>query len=468
LLAPQGRIRYQIPSVSMTIAVPARRTRVRWGVVLMAFLATAIAYVHRANLGVAAPSIRGEMGLSASAMGVLFGAFFWTYAAFMMPSGWFVDRIGPRIAYPAAVCAWSMVTAGCAIARGFLGLVGLRLLLGVAQAPAYPCNAKVVSEWFPQRERAFASSIFDSGSRLGNMLSFPVVGGIIGALGWRASFVITGSLGLIWTVAWLRVYRSPRRHLRISEAELAHIESDQTGPPATGDDAEPVPRWRDLFRYRTLWGMMLGFFCFNFVIYFFITWFPSYLIKERGFTLLNLSGYGMIPPAAAVLGGYAGGLVSDRLVRRGLSLTRARKIPIVGGMAVASSIALAVLAPSAGWALALLALSYSGLAFAAAGIWSLPADVAPSRRFVASIGGIQNCASNLAGVSSPLFVGYMVDRTGGFVAPLVTAGGLALLGALSYMVIVPRIAPLGTQGVGRPRRQLESTPAERRGSRTSS
>jgi MFS transporter, ACS family, D-galactonate transporter len=414
--------------------------------VMMAFLATTIAYVHRANLAVAAPVIQKEFGLGAGAMGLLLGGFFWTYAGFMMPSGWFVDRIGPRIAYAVAACGWSVATAACALVRGFGGLIGLRLLLGIGQAPAYPSNAKVVSEWFPRRERAFATSIFDSGSRVGNALSLPIVGGIIRSLGWRSSFVITGVLGLVWAAAWLRLYRSPRRHPWISPAELAYIEAGQPvdQDAAQAGDREPVPRWRDLFRYRTMWGMMLGFFFFNFVIYFFITWFPSYLIRERGFTLLKLGGYGMIPAGAAVFAGYAGGLVSDRLVRSGISLTLARKIPIVVGMALSSSIALAVMAPTAGWALALLALSFSGLAFAASGIWSLPADVAPSRRYVASIGGIQNCASNLAGVSSPAFVGFMVDRTGGFLVPLLVAGAVALLGAISYLVIVPRIAPLGT------------------------
>ncbi len=435
------------PGVSTTAALtdlPVRRTNVRFGMVGMAFLATAIAYIHRAGLGVAAPFIREDLGLSAGTMGFLLGVFFWTYAGFMMPAGWFVDRVGPRRAYAAALTVWSVVHAACGLARGLPGLVGLRLLLGMGQSPAYPANAKLVSQWFPRRERAFASAIFDSGSRVGNTLSLPIFGGLIGLFGWRIAFALTGALGLVWSLLWLALYRTPRQHRRVSPVELALIESDRAVDPGPAQD-RPRVRWRDLFRYRTLWGMMLGFFFFNFVIYFFITWFPSYLVKERGFTLLKLAGAGMLPPAAAVLAGYAGGLVSDRLVRRGVSLTRARKIPIVGGLALSSSIALAVLAPSAGWALALLALSYSGLAFAAAGIWSLPADVSPSPDHVASIGGIQNCASNVAGVVSPLFIGTMVDRTGGFLVPLLVAGALALAGALCYLLVVPAIAPLRPQ-----------------------
>jgi ACS family D-galactonate transporter-like MFS transporter len=420
---------------------PPARTRVRWLMVVMAFLATTINYVDRANLGVAAPSIQRDLGLTATQTGWILGAFFWTYAAFQLPSGWAVDRVGTRVIYALAVVWWSLFTAATAAARGFASLLGFRLLLGAGEAPAYPCNAKVVADWFPRQERAFATSIFDSGARVGTALSLPIVTAIIGTLGWRASFVITGLLGFVWAVAWAKVYRLPREHPWVSPGELAHIEAGQARSPDPAAPVAPLP-WRRLFGYRTVWGMMLGFFCLNFVIYFFITWFPTYLVRARGFTLLKLGSYGMIPPLAAVFGGYLGGLVSDRLAHSGMSLTWARKIPIVGGLLVSSCIGLAVKVPTAAWALALFALSYSGLTFAAASVWALPADVAPSRRHVGSIGGIQNFASNLAGIAITYYVGHVVDRTGSFVVALTVAGAFSLLGAFAYLVIVPEIAPL--------------------------
>jgi D-galactonate transporter len=408
----------------------------------MAFLATAINYVDRANLAVAMPYVQAELGLSPAASGALLGAFFWTYAAFQLPSGWFVDRVGARLAYAAAVTWWSLFTAVMAVASSFATLFGFRLMLGVGEAPAYPCNAKVVAEWFPRSERGLASGIFDSGARVGTALSLPIVTAIIAAFGWRTSFVITGALGLVWTVVWLRVYRRPREHARVSAAELAYIEAGQPPVPQNPAADEPTIGWRDLFRYRTVWGMMLGFFCLNFVVYFFITWFPTYLVRERGFTLLKLGIFGTFPALFAIVTGWAGGLVSDALVRRGKSLTVARKIPIVLGMVVSSSIALAVLVPSAGWALVLLALSYGSLTFAGACVWSLPGDVAPTPRHVGSISGIQNFASNLAGVCISTFVGVMLGRTGGFLIPLLVAGGFSLLGAVSYLFVVGEIAPL--------------------------
>jgi ACS family D-galactonate transporter-like MFS transporter len=422
------------------------KSRVRWMIIGMAFLGTAISYVDRANLGVAMPYVQRELGLGPTVTGLILGAFFWTYALFQLPSGWFVDRVGPRVAYTVAVTWWSLFTAATAAARGLGSLFGLRLLLGVGEAPAYPTNAKVVSEWFPRGERAFATSVFDSGARVGPALALPIVTVVISLLGWRASFIITGGLGLVWAAVWYRFYRHPSQHPWVSSQERAHIDDGritETHPP----DAAPHPiRWRDLFRYRNVWGMMLGFFCLSFVIYFFITWFPSYLIKARGFTLLKLGIYGSVPALVAIPCGYLGGLASDHLFRRGLGLTLARKIPIVAGMLTASSIALAVLVSSAALALALLALCYGGLAFAAASVWSLPSDVAPTPRHVASIGGIQNFASNLAGICISTFVGVMLEKTGGFVIPLVVAGAFALLGAFSYLVIVQTIEPLPVRG----------------------
>ncbi|HEV3031658.1 MAG TPA: MFS transporter [Polyangia bacterium] len=405
----------------------------------MAFLGTTINYIDRANLGVALPALKKEFGLSPETSGLILGAFFWTYAAFQLPSGWFVDKVGPRIAYTVAVVWWSIFTAATAIARGFTSLFGFRLLLGVGEAPAYPTNAKAVSEWFPKSERAFATSIYDSGARAGTVAALPLCTWIIKDYGWRTSFIVTGIVGVLWSAIWYAIYRHPSEHPRVSDTERAYILAGQAAQPAVRGPKVP---WRSLFRYRTIWGMMLGFFCLNFVIYFFVTWFPTYLRDGRGFTAVKTGLYGMIPGLFAMVAGYTGGKTSDFLVRRGFSLTKARKIPIVLGMAIASSIGLAVVVPSAMGAVALLALSYGGLCFAAASIWSLPADVAPTPQHVASIGGIQNFASNTAGILITYLIGKLLAKTGGFVAPLMMAGGFAILGALSYLFIVPEITPL--------------------------
>jgi sugar phosphate permease len=189
--------------------------------------------------------------------------------------------------------------------------------------------------------------------------------------------------------------------------------------------------------------MMLGFFCLNFVIYFFITWFPSYLVQTRGFSLKSLGTLGMIPALISIPGGWLGGIVSDALYKRGWSLTRARKTCMVGGMLLSSVITVSAFTTSTALMLASFGIAYGSLAFAAASIWSLPGDVAPTPDHVASIGGIQNFASNLAGIVITTFTGFMVQLTkGSFTVPLVVAGGFCVLGAFSYLVIVGKIEPL--------------------------
>ena len=422
-----------------------RRTNVRWAIVGMCFLGGSINYLDRSNLSVAMPDIAKEFGISHTLQGIILGAFFWTYAVFQLPSGHLVDRWGPRIMYTFAVLWWSVFTGLTAVATGIASLFGYRLGLGIGESAAYPASAKVVSTWFPKRERALATSIFDSGARFGTAIALPVVALIVTALSWQWSFVITGLIGVLWAIGWAAWYRDPHRNRHASAEELAYIadggahsSQDEAASGTTG----PVLRWRQLFRYRTVWGMMLGFFCLNFVIYFFITWFPSYLTDARGFSLLHTGIVGMIPPFVAMLGGWLGGWVSDRLYRRTGDLNRARKICLISGMLFSSVIALAVVVPAAWQAVALLSISYASLTFASASVWSLPADVAPTSRQVASLAGIQNFASNLAGVGSPFLVGALYDLTGSFVLPLAIVGGFALLGAFTYAVIVKRVEPL--------------------------
>ncbi len=415
----------------------------RWLMVWLCFMALAVNYTDRANLAVAAPSIKQALHLDSTTMGFLLGSFFWTYAIMQLPAGWLVDRYGARLMFPIAVCWWSLFTALTAVANSAAALFGFRLLLGAGEAGGYPSSARVVARWFPPHERGIASSIFDSGSRVGNLVAIPLCAWLISSFGWRASFVATGLLGFVWTAAWLVIYRKPERHPDVTPEALREIEQSRAAP-AVG---EPRLRWSSLFRYRTVWGMMIGFFCLNFVIYFFITWFPTYLMSARHFSLKQFGVLGLIPGLIAVPGGWLGGFTSDWLYRRGWSLTAARKTCLVGGMLLSSVITFAAIVPEAWMALALFGIAYASLAFTAASIWSLPGDVAPTRAHVASIGGIQNFASNLAGVVTTSFTGMMLTIThGSFVIPLATAGLLCLLGAASYLFIVGRIEPLPVAG----------------------
>lgn len=413
--------------------------RQRWFIVFMCFLAVAINYIDRANLGVAVPLIRKEFGIDPALMGVILSGFFWTYALMQLPGGWLIDRFGARATYTVATLIMSVATIATGFVGGVAAMVACRLLLGIGEAFCYPVNAKVTALWFRRSERGLATGIWASGSRVGSAITLPLVAFIILHFGWRDSFLITGAIGLVWMVVWWAMYRDPAQHPAVTPEQLAELQQNYA-KPAPGQAAV---RWRDLFRYRTIWGMMIGFFCLNFVIYFFTTWFPAYLTESRGFSLEKLGTLGLLPGLAAIPAGWLGGWLSDHLYRRGWSLTAARKTCLVGGMLTSSVVALAAVVPGDAAALVLLGLSYAGLAFAGANIWTLPGDVAPTPAHVASISGIQNFASNLAGITLTTFTGMMVSVTkGSFVIPLVTAGAIAVIGAASYLFIVGEVAPL--------------------------
>lgn len=421
-----------------------RRHNVRWGMALMCFVGLSVNYIDRSALSVALPSMNAELGFGPGVQGLILGSFFLAYAIFQLPAGAIIDRIGVKRAFAIGAVIWGVATAFTGVVSGLVTLLLCRFLLGVGESVGYPGSAKVVSRWFPRQERAFANSIWDNGARAGTAIALPVITALIAWQGWRVAFVVVGALAVFWVVWWLRSYHEPREHPTASAEELEYIEAGGARIEQVGDGAANagVP-WRELFRYRTVWAMMLGFFCLNYIIYFFITWFPSYLVQARDFDLLKLGTVGAVPGVVAIGGSLLGGWVSDSLVRRGWSLTRARKVCLIPGLLLSSVIALAVIVPNAGMALVLLSVSYASLAFSAASVASLPADVAPQPNQVSSLAGIQNCAANLAGFVGPIVTGVLMSVTGGsFVAPLVLSGALGLVGALAYGVLIRRVEPL--------------------------
>ncbi|MCA8234505.1 MFS transporter [Burkholderia cenocepacia] len=434
--------------------------RIRWAMILMCFLANVINFIDRANLAIAAPSIRADLGLDAVGMGLVLSAFFWTYAFLQLPAGWFIDKVGVRVSLALAVGWWSVFTVATGAARGLAQLVGVRLMLGVGEAAAIPSFAKVAFNWFPRSERGLASSIFDSGSRVGSALSLPLVAWLISLVGWRGSFVITGGIGIVWALAWWFVYRDPERYRAIAPDAVDALLAQRGAPTVAAATDGPKVSWLDLFRYRTVWGMMIGLFCLNFAIYFFITWFPSYLLQSRGFSLASLGTWGMLPALLAIPGGWLGGYVSDSLFRRGWSATAARKTCLVLGMLLSSSIALSAFVENVWACLGLFALAYASLSFAGANVWTLVGEVAPTPAHVASLGGIQNFAGNLAGIFITTFTGVMLSITkGSFVVPLAVAGALCVVGALSYLFVVGKVEPLPPLHRGSSGRNVEPNAA---------
>jgi MFS transporter, ACS family, D-galactonate transporter len=424
---------------------PSGATKVRYFVLFMCFVGLTINYLDRANMSVALPFIDDELGLNLTntEKGLILGAFFWAYDGMMLLAGWLTDKLGARKSFSLAAVWWSVFTALTPLANSFWSFFAVRFMLGAGEAPAYPSSTKAASRWFPTSERAFATAVIDSGSRVGTVLALPIVTAIMAFATWHYSFIILGAVGIIWALVWYVTYRDPEEQPRANALELQYI-ADNGGRSEKNDDAAALAvRWGDLFRYRTVWGMMIGFFCLNFVIYFFLTWFPSYLRTARGLNLAELGLYGMLPGLAAVVTAWGAGLLADRAIRNGADVTLVRKTVMVGGMLGGAAILPAALVESLAAALFFLAVSYSSLAIAATGIWSLPADIAPSSRHVASIGGIQNFASNIAGIISPFLFGWLLDMFGGSYTPsFLMAAVMALVGAFSYAFVVGRAEPL--------------------------
>ncbi|WP_416183675.1 MFS transporter [Megasphaera sp.] len=246
-----------------------------------------------------------------------------------------------------------------------------------------------------------------------------------------------------WALAWWFIYHDPEKYRDIAPGQVEALLAERGEQEAESAKNQSKVSWAALFRYRTVWGLMIGLFCLNFAIYFFITWFPSYLMETRGFSLKALGTLGMLPALLAIPGGWLGGFTSDWLLRHGHTATFSRKVCLVGGMFLSSCIALCAIVDNVYVCLALFALSYASLSFAGSNTWVIVGEIAPTQKYVASIGGIMNFAGNLAGIFITTFTGVMLTITqGSFLVPLAVAGILCILGALSYLFLVGRVEPL--------------------------
>lgn len=416
------------------------KSSVRWVIVLLAALAAGIAATDRAILGIAMPTISDDLQLDAAAVGILLSVFAVSTAVLQIPAGMLVDKIGPRASLAGSAALWSIATMFTGIARGFEQMFASRVLLGIGMAPQQQACAKSVGEWVPRRERGLASGIYDTGGAVGAAIAFPVAAGLIAVLGWRYAFVIVGGVGLIWAAAWCLYYRSPQRHRAVSAAELEYIMSDR--PQAEADEPDAKSSVRGLLRHRTVWGLVIGFLCRGFTNYFFVTWYPTFLVDEYGFGLLELATVAAIPLVLGLIATLIGGWFTDELVRRGYSLTFSRKLTILIGVVSTAFIAPAAFTSNVVVALILLSIAQAGSSFSSGALWSLPVDLAPHPGSIGTLGGIQNCALWIGAFVSPLAVGFILSATGTFVAPLLVAGGTAVFALLAFLFVVGEIAPL--------------------------
>ncbi|MET0238705.1 MAG: MFS transporter [Sphingobium sp.] len=420
-------------------------SHVRYWIVAMLFLLTTINFADRSAMSIAGSAVKEDLGIGTVELGFIFSAFAWSYVLAQIPGGWLLDRFGSRKMYIASIVLWSACTFACGFASymvpasAVIALFILRLALGAVEAPSFPANARLVAAWFPDSERGTASAIFNTAQYAALIFFAPLMGWIVDAYSWHYVFFVMGAIGFAGAAIFAAVVHAPKRHPRITKAEFDYIEANgaQVQLDAPGANQKQPFSWsvvRQLLSNRMLFGIYIGQYCITSLTFFFTTWFPVYLVQGRGLSY-TAAGFGAAAPAiAGVVGGVIGGVLSDRLIKSGRSLTFSRKLPVVIGMACATSIVLCNFTQSMTLVIGIMALSFFGKGVGALG-WAIMSDAAP-RSSTGLAGGIFNMFGNIAGIVTPIVIGYIVNETGSFDLALVFVAAHSLLAIVSYLVIV--------------------------------
>ncbi|WP_246578233.1 MFS transporter [Clostridium frigoris] len=320
-------------------------SKIRYSMLALIFINIVINYMDRSNISVAATHMSKDLQLSTVQMGLIFSAFGWIYAALQIPSGFLVDKFKPRIVYACSLFVWSLATLLQSMVGGFGSLLGLRLTIGCFEAPVMPASNKVVSSWFPTNERASAIAIYASAQFVGLAFVSPLLFIIEDKLGWRSLFIITGVIGVVWSIIWYTLYRDPDKSKRINKAELKYIK-DGGAIIDIDNDLTPIKqntkfKFSDLkimFSNRKLIGIYIGQFAISSTFWFFLTWFPTYLVQYRHLSFIKSGFISSVPYLAAFCGVLVSGFVSDKLIKKGVSINVARKAPIIIGLLLTTTI----------------------------------------------------------------------------------------------------------------------------------
>ena len=405
---------------------------------LLICICVLINYVDRGNLSVAAPALKTEFGLSSSQLGVLFAAFFTTYTAMQFVIGWLVDRFDPARILAAGFFVWSLATAATGIARAFSVLFAMRLILGVGEAVALPCGSKIIAQHLTDRHRGFAAGAFMASLRAGNAVGTFGAGLLMARYGWRPVFIGIGLLSLIWLPAWYKWKPLDPRATRTDHPNHPRQESKIVSPAAA---PSALASFAQIYRQRSFWGTALGQFCCNYLLYFMVTWLPSYLVMERHLTteaMAKVAGSYYLMDAVAAIGT---GWLQDHFIRAGFTPTLIRKLFMSMGFVVAIAGLLGCALSGLSSYLPWLLLAGIGCGATSPGIFAFPQRIA-GQQAVGKWYGSQNGISNLAGVVAPSLTGFVLQRTGTFFAPFAITSALCALGIVFWSFLVGPVEPI--------------------------
>lgn len=406
----------------------------RWVICALVFFATTINYVDRSVFGVLEPELHKEIGWTATQFGMVNASFNLAYAIGFLFAGWMMDRLGTRYGYAISLTLWSVAAAAHAFAGSVWGFAAARFALGLGESGNFPAAIKTVAEWFPKKDRALATGIFNGGSNVGAIVAPIVVPILVLTWHWQAAFIMTGLAGIIWVFFWLPIYRRPQEHPKVTPEELAYIESDPPDPPVR------IP-WASLLPYRQTWAFAIGKFMTDAVWWFYLFWFAKFMNERFGVDIKTIG-----PPMVAVylladVGSVAGGWQSSWLLGRGWTANAARKTAMLTCALCVVPVVAAPLVSHLWVAVVLIGIAAAAHQGFSANLFTLTSDMFP-RRVVGSIVGIGGFAGAIGGVLMNLAAGTLKDLTGNYIAMFAVAASAYLTALLVIHILVPRLEPV--------------------------
>ncbi|MRT25086.1 MFS transporter [Enterobacteriaceae bacterium RIT697] len=418
------------------------KSKVRYSMLGFIGMAMLVNFIDRATLSVAAPLMSKELGFDAAAMGWAFSAFGWAYMLFQIPGGILLDKFGSRLVYGSAILIWSIFTFIQGLVylfpAPFIMLFLFRFLMGAAEAPATPASSRLTVQWFPDKERGFATSIYQTMPYVALGVFTPVMTWFMHTFSWHYAFYTSGILGMAFGIVWLTSVRDPLKHKKVNQAEISYIHQGGGIPDLGADQKKNIklswPQVRKMCCNRMMIGIYIGQFSLTSITWFFFTWFPTYLYEAKGMSIIKVGLVAAIPALAGFMGGIVGGLISDYFLRKGYSLTFARKFPIILGMLLSCSIIAANYTRSDVVVVLVMSIAFFAKGFGNLG-WCILSDTSPKEALGLS-GGIFNTFGNVAGIMTPLVIGFILEATNSFDLAILYVGSMGIVGALSYLFIV--------------------------------
>ncbi|MDU2940818.1 MFS transporter [Superficieibacter sp. 1612_C1] len=430
-----------------------KRTNVRWLVVAMLFFMTLINYADRSSISLAGPQMAKDLGLSPVDMGIIFSAFGWAYVMFQLPGGWLLDKFGSRLIYSLSIFFWSLFTLMTGLAGFVTGatavafIFAMRFMVGTSEAPSFPANSRIVASWFPASERGTAAAIFNSAQYGSTVFFAPLMGWLAHTWGWHSVFTVLGLLGIAFLPLFRKIVKSPKEHPQVNDAEIEYISAggalislDENKAAQQAPEGPKLRYLKQLLSSRMMLGTYLAQYCLNAIGFFFITWFPIYLVQEKNMSIMKAGMVAAIPAICGFLGGLLGGFFSDFLIKKGVSVSVARKIPIISGMMLCCVMVLCNYTDSETAVIAIMAMSFLGKGIGGMG-WTINTDTAP-REIAGLSGSMLNTFSNASSITTPIITGYILDITGSFHAVLWFVISHAVMVIFFYLFMVGKIQRL--------------------------